>query len=560
MFRRPTHLLRTLPTALVAAGTMAHGCEGSGGGATGEREATRSADLGRAPDLHQAEAGRSDASPRDMLSSRPDASADAAIPIPLDAISTPGPSDARAICDAAPPPPECYDLLIDPRQFGVEDEVDFRWPNAPRRHFLVDERGFHFGGHMIHTGELNNFEQWPGEVALATFDRASKRMTRLRRFDVLDAAVCLNCRDVRDMALAPDGTFAILYYYEPSEFTTAVRSEVVVGHLDREGYQVVRPLPDSNFFGHAIDWDGEAFAVHGNGVLGDGASGWLLTRIATDGTIVLPPRPLRGYALNDPREMHYATDPVSGRTYSLTDGRTSDDLVAVCAHERDGNILPEVGQGCFEMGPIHYASPRVPIPGPATFGLAIGLQMGRPVVFATAFPGLERGILHSLFAGGAVGDESPTALRIRIDYSDNPTGLPHSWLEPTVIQRDAANWPSIITKTEFGIQRMEFDDVGLTTHDLVVWSPADRCSRFRECPQGVGPYDWGRAVMTYHEFGGQPWLGMGQAIPEEEPLLPSHTTQRGIYRILSAERGCQYVHAWDIASGFVPQAAEAICP
>jgi hypothetical protein len=539
---------------------MAHGCEGSGGGATGEGAATRSADVGRAPDLHPAEAGRSDASPRDMPSSRPDASADAAIPIPIDANSTPGPSDARAVCDAAPPPPECYDLLIDPRQLGVEDEVDFRWPNAPRRHFLVDERGFHFGGHMIHTGELNNFEQWPGEVALATFDRASKRLTRLRRFDVLDAAVCLNCRDVRDMALAPDGTFAILYYYEPSEFTTAVRSEVVVGHLDREGYQVVRPLPDSNFFGHAIDWDGEAFAVHGNGVLGDGASGWLLTRIATDGTIVLPPRPLRGYALNDPREMHYATDPVSGRTYSLTDGRTSDDLLVVCVHDRAGDVLASIGQGCVEFGPLHDGDQANVRWGVPQFGIGIGLQETRPIAYAEPHYLRGTGVPHVLFALEEPVSSLPPAVRALVPFDEPAPIVPSDWHEVQLLNRLGAPWPRVLAKTKNGIERITFEAQGRLSSELLLWSPADRCSRFRECPQGVGPYDWGRAVMTYHEFAGQPWLGIGQAIPEEEPLLPSHTTQRGIYRILSAEPGCQYVHAWDIASGYVPQAAEAICP
>jgi hypothetical protein len=527
---------------------LAAACAACGSGGAGATDIAPTADGGRASDARRPNAGGRDATPG-YVAPLPRADASAAPPVDA-APPTAPPSDGGRDCGAPAPAPDpaCYDLWIDPRKLGVEDEVDFRWPRAPRRHFLADERSFHFGGHMFHIGDPNDFERWPGEVALATFDRESKQLVKLRRFDVFGPRACWNCRDVDDMALAPDGTFAILFHYEPNPATYDVRSELVVGHVDREGYQVVRPMGESDFRGHVVDWDGEAFAVHGNGDIEGSPPGWILTRVGTDGTVLLPPRRIEGGVGNDLRDMHYATDPVTGRTLSLSEARSSNDTVVLCAHDRIGQPLGDLGTGCIEFGPLHTPEEEQVARGVRRFSLAIALHDQGFVGYAQPEGTGGGGVRHALFRLNSPVSPQPPVVRGFVPFSEPRGGYAGDWREVQVVSRPGASWPWVITKTENGIERISFDDNGLAGHELLVWSPADRCRRFHECAEGVEPRLWDRAGFTFQTSGGESWLGSLQVVPEDPELLLNHDPARGTFRIMSARAGCQYVHTWDMVT------------
>ncbi len=456
------------------------------------------------------------------------------------------PQPDAQVMDAAAPPADlgCVDIWVDAKNFPHDGELQLRWQFPGLKTFAVDERGVHFVDHILHRKAGDDWERLPGDVGLVTYDRETGELLRLRLLDAFPAGFCTNCRDIADFALAPSGAYAILIGYEGADPGQPTGWRLVVGHLDREPFSVVDPGWGPGSRGHAVDWDGEAFAVHGN-VASEGAFGWSLTRVGEDGHIVAPARFLSGWSTSEVQDMRYAVDAESGRSYVLNEPVRRQDSMYLCGHERDGSPLPAVPDGCFSFGPVHQEMPRGTYPGIQERTQALGLSGGRPFEFMSPHGRNRPNIEYAVFAAGPEGDTEPPVVRVFFPFDAPRDTQPLDWRGSVLVEHPGADWPWVITKTELGIERKTFGDAGLEGSEVIVWSPADRCWRFHDCPVGAPSTEFGLSRLQALSTHGDVWIAFGDGVDQPPEECFECAPNRGIHRIVRAAPGCQYLKARD---------------
>ena len=129
--------------------------------------------------------------------------------------------------------------------------------------------GVHFAARLVERGPAAETFTGPGQrgdLGIATFDPGTGRVRLARRLDIFGPGTFSNNGgDVKGFAVAPDGTFAVLFaQHDP--VTAAPTWMVLLGRVDGGETRLI-PLPwNQRASVHDLAWDGESYVAHGVGI------------------------------------------------------------------------------------------------------------------------------------------------------------------------------------------------------------------------------------------------------------------------------------------------------
>ncbi|MBI4702307.1 MAG: hypothetical protein HY744_14375, partial [Deltaproteobacteria bacterium] len=204
----------------------------------------------------------------------------------------------------------CVEIRVD--ESVLPEPSDWSWGAFVPRH------PFWRGQGALHVAWMN-FRTNKSQVSLivSSFEPATGEHLGSRVYDVVPAGLEPWYASIQDAAGAPDGSFAIVFFYRDGGAGGKTVLRVALGNVASESLSAVwtPPWSVSEAMTFDVGWDGEAFAVH---AVKQQGSEVRLVRLAPDGSVVTPETEVG--TITDIGDWYsaFVTDAETGRTWMAT--------------------------------------------------------------------------------------------------------------------------------------------------------------------------------------------------------------------------------------------------